>query len=574
MKLLKRAAIISAGILGAVLIGITVTLYIKFLSPVKAVGKVDAPPLLFYNGTIITVDEKNPRVEAVLVSGETIQYAGTLAGVEKVAPENTRKIDLKGKTLIPGFNDNHTHSFAAGSMFSELLLWNKTCEEIAELVSEEVKGKKPGEPVYGNLWDYPTCPKPDKSILDKAAPNNPVYLVQYSGHAAWVNSYQLREMGIDRNTPDPEGGQIVRDKNGEPTGVLRDTATGSSEYGKFMRQLLDSEVHESLIRNILRHYRENGICSVQDNTWEPFTARLLRELKGRGELTCRFTCWLQGNSIFYPLFQHLTRFEENDTWLRRGLVKYFADGAFSTRTAWMFEPYADEPDNYGSPRYSTEELEEIVMSAARDKQQITFHAIGDRAIHEVLNAVEKAQGTYPWTRELRFRLEHVQIMKKEDIARMKKLGVLACVQPFTLQTPKKDVTLLGVERARQAYPFYSLFKAGVPVSFGSDVPAEVNYAPIQSIYYAVTRKNLEGTEGPLNPAERFTPYEALYCYTMGSAYAEFMEDKKGSITEGKLADLVVLSDNILAVPAETIKNIKVFMTVVGGRVVYKRDGFL
>jgi predicted amidohydrolase YtcJ len=278
-----------------------------------------------------------------------------------------------------------------------------------------------------------------------------------------------------------------------------------------------------------------------------------------------------GDSPLYYAFTWFTSFDNHDTWVRKGLVKYFSDGAFSTRTAWLSKEYADEPGNVGSPRYTPEELEKIVLHAAKDKQQITFHAIGDRAVTEILNAVQKAQNLHPWTKELRFRMEHIQIIHPDDIQRMKKLGIVACVQPFTLCNPQKDITLLGKDRAIHAYTFYSLFKAGVPMAFGSDIPAEVDYQPLLGIYYAVTRKSKNGTMGPLNSKEGFTPYEALYCYTMGSAYAEFMEHQKGSLSKGKVADMVVLSHDILSISPDKIKDVKVIMTIVGGRIVYKND---
>ena len=526
-----------------------------------------AADLVLINANVITVDESLPRARAVAVAGERIIYVGDNEPALALAKKDARIIDLQGRTLVPGFNDDHTHTLGAGAFYLEPILWGKSCEEVAQIVTEEAAGKRPGELITGNSWDYPSCPDPNKKMLDVAAPNNPVYLTQYSGHAAWVNSAMLKKMKIDRGTPDPEGGQIVRDPSGEPTGVLRDTAMGSSTYTQFARQLLDPKRHRRILDKALELYRQAGITSVQDNTWEPLTARLLTKYQKQGKLTCRFTCWPYGQIKGAPALMGLASF--NDTWVRKGLWKYFADGAFSTRTGWMSEPYADEPGNFGAPRYTAEEIRDIVMNAAQHRRQITFHAIGDRAVHEVINAVEAAQQKYPWTKELRLRLEHVQLVMPEDVPRMKRLGIVAAVQPFTISSPDKDVTLLGPDRARQAYPFHTLFTAGIPVAFGSDVPAEVDYQPLLCMYYAVTRMNKQGTLGPLNPDERFTASEALYCYTMGSAYAEFMEKEKGSISRGKLADMVALSDDLTAVPPETIKDLNVIMTIVGGRVVYE-----
>jgi len=292
-------------------------------------------------------------------------------------------------------------------------------------------------------------------------------------------------------------------------------------------------------------FREEGITSVQDNTWMPMTGWTLHKLRKEGRLTCRFTQWPYGDPGFARLLMKLVPCDGK--WLRPGPVKFFADGAFSTRTAWLLdEAYADEKGNFGSPIYKREKMESIVMEAAK---------------------------RYPHVPELRFRLEHVQLASPEDIKKMKKLGMVACVQPFALYNPKKDITLLGKERARRAYPYRSLYDAGVPVAFGSDIPAEVDFEPLLGIYYAVTRKSKDGADGPLNLTERFTPLEALYCYTMGSAYAEFMEKEKGSLTAGKLADMAVLSDDLTRVPPEKIKDIKVLLTVAGGAIVYERDGF-
>jgi len=559
MKLIKNKFFWIAGII------LIISVYFIFDSS-DISDKSKGPDLLFYNGNIITVDETMTGAEAVAVSGDRIIYVGSCKTALTKVSKNHKKIDLKGRTLIPGFNDNHTHTFGAGVFYESPMLWGKSCEEIVEIVKAEAAKKEPGELIQGSSWDYTTCPNPHKSMLDRAAPENPVFLTQYSGHAAWVNSQKLKEMDIDKDTPDPKGGQIVRDKSNDATGILRDTAMGSSN-SQYASTLLFDKNHRRVMDIMLKRYREAGITSVQDNTWEPLTARLLNKYKKEGKLTCRFTCWPYGASYGIRHIMKLASYDK--IWVRKGLTKYFADGAFSTRTAWLLDKaYADEPGNFGKPRYTDQEMEEVIMDAARDRRQITMHAIGDAAVKQILDAVEKAQKKYPWTDKLRLRIEHAQIVSPEDITRMKKLGVLACVQPFSLCTPAKDITLLGPDRAKKAYPFYAMYKAGVNISFGSDVPAEVDYKPLLAIYYAVTRMNKAGTEGPLNKAERFTPYEALYCYTMGSAYAEFMEDEKGSITKGKLADLVVLSEDLTSVKKSRIRDIDVLMTVVGGRIVY------
>jgi len=536
----------------------------------RDVQKEQSSDLLLYNANVITVDALNPNADAVLISNDRIQYVGSREQALSLTSSNLKEIDLHGKTVVPGFNDNHTHSFYAGRSFYLPNLQGKTCEEIEHIIREEAKTKKPGEIISGTSWDYPACPNPHKDILDRAAPNNPVFLTQYSGHAAWVNSLMLAKLGIMKNSPDPKGGQIVRDEAGDPTGILREPQSMKlSAFSDELKDILIPKQHKKIIRKALENYRAFGITSVQDNTWVPFTVWYLNSLKKKGDLTCRFTCWSIG---YLKGLHHLMKFASyDDVWIRKGPIKYLADGAFSARTAWLDSySYTDEPDNNGSPGYSQQEMDKIVAKAARNHTQIAIHAIGDGAVNQILNSIEKAGKHYPWVNKLRIRIEHLQLIDQHNIQRMAQLGVIACLQPFSLCNPEKDIDILGLEQAKTAYPFHTMLKSKIPVSFGSDVPAEIDYNPLLGIYYAVTRMDKMGSAGPLNPDECFTPEEALYCYTMGSAYAEMMEHEKGSISKGKLADMVVLSDDLIKVNPETIKDIEVLMTIVGGNIVYEK----
>ncbi len=529
-----------------------------------------SPDLLLYNANIITVDASNPKADAVLISNDRIRYVGSRDQALSLASPDLKKINLHGKTVIPGFNDNHTHAFLAGRSFQLPNLQGKTCDEIESIIRKEANGKQPGEIISGTSWDYTTCPRPHKDILDRAAPNNPVFLTQYSGHAAWVNSMMLAKLKINRDTPDPKGGQIVRDENGDPTGILREPqAISLSSFADQIKDVLVPKKHKKILREVLQNFRTLGITSVQDNTWGPFTVWHLNSFKKKGELTCRFTCWPFG---YIKGLHHLMKLASyDDLWIRKGPVKYIADGAFSPRTAWLRSyHYADEPHNFGSPDYTQTEMDNIMANAARSHSQVVIHAIGDGAVHQVLNSVENAGKQYPGIHNLRIRIEHLQLVDRDDIKRMKQLGVIACIQPFSLCNPEKDVTILGLEQARTAYPFRTMLNAGIPISFGSDVPAEIECNPLLGIYYAVTRKDQTGSFGPLNPEQCFTPYEALYCYTMGSAFGEMSENEKGSITKGKLADMTVLSDDLTNVKKENIKNIEVLLTIVGGKIVYEK----
>jgi predicted amidohydrolase YtcJ len=528
--------------------------------------------ILYHNGTIITCDPALPRAEAVIVEGERIAFVGRLDEALRRLAEPSKRVDLGGRTMIPGFNDNHVHAFGLGILGSQLNLYGKSAEEICELVREKVSAARPGELIVGHDWDYGTCPSPHRKSLDAVAPNHPVLLLQCSGHGVWLNSYLLRRAGITRGRPDLPGRLVHRDEDGEPTGIIAGNRllTGTV-FLKYLAQLLPQLVGEGALSQALDRFRESGITSVQDNTWEPFMVARLQKRARRGTLTCRFSCWPRGVAVVRHMFDLLTRFRPGDPWVRKGPVKYFADGAFAPRSAWMTVPYADDSGNVGLPCLQPHRLEAIVREAARKRIQIAFHAIGDRAVHEVLDAVEKAQVTYPWTKTLRFRLEHVQIILPEDAARMRELGIVVSSQPIALFSPDRDLRLLGRERTAHAYPYAELLAAGVSLCFGSDAPGEIDHRPLMGIYHAVTRKSADGREGPLSPEQAIDAQQALSCFTMGSAYAEFAEDEKGSITAGKLADLTLLSDDPCAIPSDRIKDIRVLQTIVGGRTVFEAD---
>lgn len=528
--------------------------------------------LVLHSAQILTMDDRLPNANAVWLARGTIQAVGTDREVLALAPADAKRIDLAGRTVVPGFNDNHTHAFAAGRLFEKPVLFRKSCEEIEAIVAAEAQRLPEGEWIEGAHWDYPTCPAPHRDRLDRAAPEHPVSLIQFSGHAAWVNSRMLERLGIDRNTPDPEGGQIVRDAAGEPTGVLRDTAMPSAGAG-VARDLLFPDPHRRHLRKALALFREAGITSVQDNAWQPLSVWHLASLRDRGELTARFSLWPLGESPWIRRLMGLANGSLDEAWLRPGPAKHFADGAFSTRTAWLHgEAYADEPGNFGAPRYEAAEIESLYLDAARDRRQIAVHAIGDAAVSQLLDALEAVQQEVPDLPSLRMRFEHVQLVAEGDVERMKSLGVVANIHPFALASPAKDLRLLGADRARRAYPYRTMIDAGVAVSCGSDLPAEVEFHPMLAIDYLVNRKNIARDAGPLNAEERLTPEQALHCYTMGSAYAEFAEDQKGSIRVGKFADLVVLNANPTRVATESLKDIAVELTIVGGRVVYDASG--
>lgn len=522
------------------------------------------PRLAVVNAKIITMDEKNPKADAMVIEGERIIYVGNSDQAQKICGPQCWILDLSGLAVVPGFNDSHTHTVEGGMRLLQPNLYGKSCEEIVKIIAEEVKKSKPGRYILGHDWDFGFCPNPDRRALDQVSKDNPVMLSQYGGHSLWVNSYLLDKLGISADSKDPAGGKIDRDQKGKPTGILRETAAEPA----YVRSLFSIPMAQRRkgISKALELYRRAGITSVQDNSWDPRTIWALGEFKEQGKLTCRFTCWSLGERWYAPAMLRFANYYPG--WVRRGPAKIYADGSFSTKTAWMTKPYPGEPDNFGIPRHTQAELNRHILNAAQTGQQVAVHAIGDRAVQSTLDAIELAEKQYPKAKKLRFRLEHIQMVRPEDFPRFQKLGVLASVQPFALGDPEKDLRLLGKERAKQAYPYRSLMTAGASISFGSDFPAELDFEPLLGIYYAVNRKSKTGKPGPLNPDERLTVQQALWAYTMGGAYAEFMEKEKGSLEPGKLADFAVLSKSPLEVNPEKIKDIEVRYTFVGGKQVW------
>jgi hypothetical protein len=510
--------------------------------------------ILFTNARILTCREDGARAEALLVRGETIAAVGSLKEVRGQASDTAELVDLGGQTLVPGFNDNHVHTIIFGDHETVPDLAGRNEQEVVEAVREHYRDAPAGHLLVAYGWDYTHCKHPHKSLLDEAFPNNPVVLPQFSGHGQWVNSFALKELGIDRTTPDPEVGRILRDENGEPTGILREMALNKHMAQWFRRIHNRREVARRRIRQSLDWYRSFGVTSVQDNTWYPKAVDAFRSLLRDDELTCRISCWSYGEDRWASWRLRHRRYAP--PWVSPGPEKFFLDGTFSTQTAWLTEPYPGTED-YGQGK-SAEEIARALGRVVRGRRQVASHAIGDRAVKEYVDAVERVAERYPWTRNLRIRIEHGQLIRPEDIPRIRDLGMVVSAQPSAMATPEKDAEILGAERARRAYPYRSLLDAGVPLSFGSDIPGERTMNPLLAMHYVVNREG----------AEAITPAEALRCYTAGSAHAEFEEERKGTLEAGKLADLAVLSGDPTAVDPARIKEIRATMTFVGGRRIY------
>jgi predicted amidohydrolase YtcJ len=521
-------------------------------------------PLLLYNGTILTMDPDRPRAEAVLLGRDKIEWVGTrLDSLSRGvgSTDDVRRIDLGGGTVIPGFNDNHLHALIMGDHRLMPDLTGLDSKEIVELISREYRDADPGELVLAYGWDYPSCPEPRRDILDRAFPYNPVIFVQFSGHGIWVNTRTLEAMDVPETDLGPDfSGPVERDGGGRATGIIRETKSNPLLAKHFTKISKSPALAGERLERALEEFRRYGITSFQDNTWLFPVLLGYRRLRRKGRLTGRVSCWRYGNDPKRSRFMGLPLYD--GSLISRGPWKYILDGSFSTGTAWLTEPYAGGPGKHGNGT-PAKVIEGYLDFVARKKKQGAFHAIGDRQVGEFLDAVEsicKDPGRASTLKDLRLRLEHAQLIREEDIPRIRDLGILVAAQPSALISPEKDRVLLGNERALRAYPYRTLIDAGVRLSFGSDIPGERVLDPLHLIHMAVNR---EGDEA-------ITPEEALRCYTAESAYAEFEEDRKGMIRPGMLADLTVLSANPLEVGKERIKDIEVEMTLVGARVVYDR----
>ncbi len=511
------------------------------------------------------MDEALPEAGGMVIRGGLVAFVGDARAAAAFAGPEAQALDLHGRTVIPGFNDNHLHAVILGDHALAPDLGGLDAPAIVDLLRERWSGAPPDRILYAFNWDYPSCPAPRKELLDAAFPRNPVILSQFSGHGQWLNTASLTALGIWRGSGDPSMGEVLRDSDGEPTGIVRDLGDTGLSRKRFARIFYDREQREERLDIALAEFRRLGLTSVQDNTWFPQPLASLARYRMDGRLTARFSCWPMGRRRWtLPTMRlafvigRMVGLLPSD-WISLGPAKYFLDGAFSSRSASLFEPWADgTPGDRGpEPQSQRVALERLARRGFRG----TFHAIGDRAVALFLDDFTLAAGKYPHITEQRFRIEHAQLVRRQDIARIKELGICIAAQPSALGSPGKDMRLLGRERALAAYPYRSFLDAGVPLSFGSDIPGEATVDPLLHIHYAVNR---EGDEA-------ITVMEALRCYTRGSAYAEFMEGRKGFLAPGMLADFVLLSEDPLTVPPASLRDIRVLQTWVDGNCVYRRE---
>ncbi len=536
--------------------------------------------LVLLNGKIATMDDKNPRANALVISGERIIYSGEDDVARDYITKETEVIDLKGRLVLPGFNDAHLHFLGGGLTLLRVDLKDcKSFQEIEKRLREKVGKFQVGSWILGRGWDHTLFNQgnwPDKSFLDGIAPQNPVFLKRVDGHIGWANSLALQLAGINRDTPSPEGGIIVKDSlTGEPTGILMEK--GMDLIEKIIPKPSLDELTLA-IREAAKETKRYGITSIQDNS-DLDVIEVYKKLLEKNELKVKVSEWLPLELIKNPeeLKKLIETFPHKNNLLRFALLKIMADGTLGSRTAFLFEPFSDEPDKSGALLLEEKELEKMVSLADKFGYQVGIHAIGDRANHIVLNIYEKIKELNP-KRERRHRIEHCSVLEEIDIPRFAELGVVASVQPAFWSSDRKWLQQrLGKERLKRAYPFKSLLDSGAILSFGTDWPVE-SLNPMLGIYSAVTR-DVEAIKS-LRPVkthnaaslQKLTIEQAVKAYTLGSAYAQFQEKEKGSLEAGKLADIVVLSKDIFSIPSEKILETEVELTILGGEIIFSCRG--
>ena len=531
------------------------------------------PTIYYLHGRIFTNDPQHPWAEAMATRDEKILCVGTLSHVllDCGGAESESVVQLKGQFVTPGFNDAHVHLGGAGrDKLNVALNGAKSIADLQLLVQMAVSKHKPGDWILGSGWDqtkWTEARYPTRLELDAVSPNNPVYLEHISGHIAVVNSLALKHGEVTAQTPDPPGGQIERFEDGEPKGVLKENAK------EMVAQRIPDPSPEDRrkgIELVLQELARNGVTSVQDFS-EADDFKIYGDLKQEKKLTVRITEWLPFTSSINELQDRRAQGGTTDPWLKTGALKGFLDGAMGTHTAAMLAPYTDDPSTSGLLTMDPEKVRAMAIERDRLGFQIAFHAIGDRANRVALDTFESLLRVNP-ARDRRDRIEHAQVVAPEDIKRFGELKVIASMQPcHETNDMRWAEQRLGPERSKGAYAWNSLQKAGAKLAFGTDYDVEpVN--PLRGLYACATRELPEGgPEGGWMPQEKLPIEDCIGGYTSGSAYAEFMDGKKGELKVGELADFVILSQDLTKIRPQDILKVEVLRTVVGGKAVYQKN---
>lgn len=540
--------------------------------------------MVLRNGKIVTMNPGTPVAQAIAVHGDKIAALGSDSEAAKWIGPDTKVIDLHGMLAIPGFIEGHGHFTGVGEFRMGLDLREaRTWDAIVAQVARAVKQAKPGDWIIGRGWHqskWDRAPEPNvegfplHESLDKVSPNNPVLLTHASGHAAFVNGAALTAAGVTRDTPNPAGGEILKDAKGNPTGLLRERASGlvsrahgaweakstTAERAARLRKAIDLAIDESLSK---------GITTFED-AGSPFnTVDVLKRMAENHELRLRI--WMMLRTSNQELAANLDRYRLDGVgggFLTVRAIKRQMDGALGSRGAWLLEPYTDKPDSAGLNTEDPAEIRKTAELAIQHGFQLCVHAIGDRANRETLDIFEQVFRAHPDRKDLRWRIEHAQHLSATDIPRFGKLGVIAAMQGIHCTSDAPYVLLrLGPKRAEEgAYVWQKLMKTGAVVGNGTDAPVE-DVSPLASFYASVSRKLKDGSV--FYPDQRMSRQEALRSYTLNNAYAAFEEKVKGSLEPGKLADITVLSRDIMTIPEDQILATDVVYTIVGGKVAFE-----
>jgi predicted amidohydrolase YtcJ len=535
------------------------------------------------NGKVYTVNPRQPWAEALALSDGRILAVGSSEEIERWRGPATKVIDAGGHLVLPGFTDSHIHFLEGGlTLIEPDLNDTRTTAEIENLLRNYAASHPGKDWIVGQGWTYDVFGAtglPDKQMLDRVFPERPVYLESFDGHSAWVNSKALAIAGITRKTHDPAGGAIVRDAStGEPTGALKEDAR---HLVKRLIPIPGREKKLSALRQALALASQYGLVRVHaageppDTFGDFFDLDLFEQLRREGKLTLRFyiSRVIEPPELTPAVISSLERARAHyhDEWISVGAAKFFLDGVIEAHTAAMLEPYANDANDSGSTLWSPENFRQAVLELDRRGFQIFTHAIGDRAVREALDAYEQAAAKNG-RHDARHRIEHVETISAVDVPRFARLGVIASMQPLHAY-PDEDTGVwlrsVGHEREKLAFAWNSLERAGARLAFGSDWEV-VTMNPWPGVQTAVTRQTDKGQPpGGWVPEQRLTLAQTIEAYTLGAAYAGHRETTEGSLEAGKVADLIIVSQNVFEVAPQALHETRVLQTIVGGRTVYQ-----
>jgi len=564
---------------------ISISLLTLFIGLIIGCGQQKSADLVLMNGKIVTMDDGNPEAQALAAKGDVIVAVGSDDEIQAYVSSSTKIIDLDGKLAVPGLTDAHGHFMSLGQAKMRLdLMHVKNWDEIVEMVADAVKKAESGEWILGRGWHqekWDKMPQPNvdglpfHTGLSNVSPENPVFLSHASGHSGFANAKAMELGGITKDTPDPDGGEIVRDGEGNAIGVFRETAQGL--VSRAMRDYLHGRTDEQKQADEIKAFElavqeclSKGITSFHDAGSSFGTIDFFKRMVDEGKMGVRLNVMIsEGNKRLEEKLTDYKIINYGDQRLSVRAIKRLIDGALGAHGAWLLEPYNSLPTSVGLNTEPVEDMKEAARIAIENDFQLCTHAIGDRGNRETLDIYQEAFKSHPEKKDLRWRVEHAQHLHPNDIPRFGQLGVIASMQGIHCTSDGPWVIKrLGEKRAEEGdYVWHKFMATGAIICNGTDVPVE-DVDPIACYYATVTRKLKDCTA--FYPDQKMSREEGLRSYTLNCAYAAFEEDFKGSLTVGKLADITVLSKNILTVPDDEILQTEVLYTIVGGKVMYQK----